>query len=145
MQDLIQTFGIDSGQLIAPYFLNYLLYISSGIVLLTIFATIYSWFTPYNELALIRAGHGAAALAFGGALIGFALTLAACAIYHSGFMAFIGWAFAAMLLQVLGYIVADRFLIPDLKQQILDNNIAVGGFVGALALVIGILNAGCLS
>jgi putative membrane protein len=144
MHDIIQTVGLDPEHLIAQYVLNYLLYVCSGVVLLTIFGTVYTWFTPYNELALIRAGHGAAALGFGGALIGFALTLAASAIYHASFMAFIGWAFAAMLLQLLGYVVTAR-LIPDLKQQILDNNMAVGGFVGAIALVIGILNAGCLS
>ena len=144
MQDIIQLSGVDFGHIVAPYFLNYLLYVCSGIVLITIFAKVYTWFTPYNEIALIRAGHGAAALSFSGTLIGFALTLAACAIYHASFLAFMGWALAAMLLQLLGYVVMAR-LIPDLKQQILDNNLAVGGFVGAVALVIGILNAGCLS
>jgi len=144
MQDIVQLSGVDFGHLVAPYLLNYLLYVTSGIMLVTIFAKVYTWFTPYNELALIRAGHGAAALSFAGTLIGFALTLAACAIYHASFIAFIGWALVAMLLQLLGYVVMAR-LIPDLKQQILDNNVAVGGLVGAVALVIGILNAGCLS
>ncbi len=144
MQDIIQLSGVDFGHMVAPYFLNYLLYVCSGILLVTIFGKVYTWFTPYNELALIRAGHGAAALSFAGALVGFALTLAACAIYHASFVAFIGWALAAMLLQLLGYVAMTR-LIPDLKQQILDDNMAVGGFLGAVSLVIGILNAGCLS
>jgi len=101
------------------------------------FSVIYMWFTPYNEMALIRAGHGAAALSFAGALIGFALTLAACAIYHTSFVAFMGWALAAMVVQLIGYVVTSR-LIPNLKQHMLDNNLAVGGFVGTVALALGI-------
>ena len=144
MQDLIQFVGQELSQLVTPFLLNYVLYLFGGVVFTFIFSVIYMWFTPYNEMALIRAGHGAAALSFAGALIGFALTLAACAIYHTSFVAFMGWALAAMIVQLLGYVVTSR-LIPNLKQHMLDNNIAVGGFVGAVALALGILNAGCLS
>ncbi len=144
MQDLLQTIGQEFNHIVTPYLLNYVLYLVGGGVLITIFSVIYMWFTPYNEMALIRAGHSAAALSFAGALIGFALTLAACAVYHASFVGFVGWALAAMLVQLLGYVITAR-LIPDLKQQMLDNNIAVGGFVGSVALAIGILNAGCLS
>ncbi len=144
MQDLIQFVGQEFGLLVTPFLLNYILYLFGGVIFLFVFAIIYSWFTPYNELALIRAGHGAAALSFAGAMIGFALTLAACAIYHTSFIAFLGWGLAAMIVQLVGYAVTSR-LIPNLKQQMLDNNVAVGGFVGAVALALGILNAGCLS
>ena len=144
MQDLMQYIGQELGHIVTPFLLNYLLYLASGIVFMFIFSAIYMRFTPYNELALIRAGHSAAALSFAGALIGFALTLAACAIYHASFVGFMGWAVAAMIVQLLGYVIT-AYLIPNLKQQMLDNNIAVGGFVGAIALALGILNAGCLS
>jgi putative membrane protein len=144
MQDLVQQIGQELGQMVTPYLLNYVLFLIGGSVLITIFSTIYMWFTPYSEMALIRAGHSAATLSFAGALIGFALTLAACAIYHASFVSFVGWALAAMVVQLLGYVITTR-LIPDLKQQMLDNNLAVGGFVGAIGLALGILNAGCLS
>lgn len=144
MQDILQFIGQEFGQIVTPYLFNYVIYLVSGGVLLTIFSTIYMWFTPYNEMAMIRAGHCAAALSYAGALIGFALTLAACAIYHASFIGFVGWALAAMLVQLVGYMITAR-LIPDLKQQMLDNNVAVGGLVGAVGLVLGILNAGCLS
>jgi putative membrane protein len=144
MQDLLQQIGTELSHMVTPYLLNYVLYLVGGGILITIFSTIYMWFTPYNEMALIRAGHSAAALSFAGAVIGFALTLAACAIYHASFISFVGWALAAMVVQLLGYVITAR-LIPDLRQQMLDNNIAVGGFVGAIGLVLGILNAGCLS
>lgn len=143
MQEVAQ-FGQEFGHVVMPFLLNYLLYLTSGILFLFVFSIIYMIFTPYGELALVRAGNSAATLSFGGALIGFALTLAACAIYHTSLIGFIGWATAAMIVQLLGYIIT-ACLIPNLKQQILDNNVAVGGFVGAIGLTLGILNAGCLS
>jgi putative membrane protein len=144
MQDLLQQVVLGLNHLVTPFLLSYLLYLASGIVLLTVVAAIYMRVTPYNELALIRAGHSAAALSFAGAMIGFALTLAACAIYHARFVGFVGWAFAAMIVQLFGYVMTT-LLIPNLKQEMLDNNVAVGGFVGVIGLVLGILNAGCLS
>lgn len=143
MQEVAQI-NQEFGQTIAPFLLDYLLYLSSGILFLFIFSIVYMLFTPYNELALIRAGNRSAALSYAGALIGFALTLAACAIYHTSLSGFIGWATAAMIVQLVGYIVTSR-LIPNLKQKILDDNCAVGGFIGVIGLVLGILNAGCLS
>lgn len=143
MQDVTQ-FGQNFGYVVSPFLLDYLLYLTSGILFLFIFSVIYMVCTPYRELALVRAGNGAATLSYAGALIGFALTLAACAIYHTSLIGFIGWATAAMIVQLLGYVVTC-WLIPNLKQHILDNNKAVGGFVGAIGLVLGILNAGCLS
>lgn len=143
MQEIAQ-FGQELNHMVTPFLMNYLLYLTSGILFLFIFSVIYMLFTPYRELALVRAGNSAATLSFAGALIGFALTLAACAIYHTSFVSFVGWAIAAMIVQLLGYVLTSC-LIPNLKQQILDNNVAVGGFVGAIGLVLGILNAGCLS
>ena len=43
-----------------------------AILLLVLFARIYTWLTPHDEVALIKANNPAAAVAFGGALIGFA-------------------------------------------------------------------------
>ncbi len=144
MHDFFIYVTQELNQLVTPYLLSYVTYLVCGLVLLMIFSSIYMWVTPYNEMALIRAGHGAAALSFAGAMVGFALTLAACAVYHASLISFVGWAFAAMVVQVLGYFVLSR-LIPNLREHMLNNNIAVGGFVGAVALAIGILNAGCLS
>ena len=53
----------------------FLAYFAVAIALVLIFVRIYTWVTPQDELTLIRANNPAAALAFGGALIGFALPL----------------------------------------------------------------------
>ena len=60
----------------------FLAYFAVAIILLLVFIRIYTWITPHSELELIRANNPAAALAFGGAVIGFAWPLSS-AITHS--------------------------------------------------------------
>ena len=93
---------------------------------------------------MIRAGHMAAALSFGGALIGFALTLASSAIFNASVVAYWGWALLAMLVQLIAYLAMTR-IIPNLHAALEANNVAVGAFLGAVSLTIGIINAACLS
>ncbi|MFZ3192995.1 MAG: DUF350 domain-containing protein [Moraxellaceae bacterium] len=126
------------------YFYRYLMYLSSGVALLLLFAVIYVRFTPYDELGLIRAGHTAAAFSFGGALIGFALTLASSAIFNASIIAYLGWALMAMLVQLIAYLAMTR-VIPNLHAALEANNVAVGGFMGAVSITIGMINAACLS
>ncbi|HSG50613.1 MAG TPA: DUF350 domain-containing protein, partial [Rheinheimera sp.] len=57
-------------------------YFALAILLLLVFVRIYTWVTPHDEFALIRANNVAAAVAFGGAIIGFAWPLAS-AVTHS--------------------------------------------------------------
>lgn len=126
------------------YFTRYLMYLLSGVVLLMGFAQVYVRFTPYNEIALIQSGHTAAAFSFGGALIGFALTLASSAIFNASIVAYLGWALMAMLVQLIAYLVMTR-VIPNLHDALEANNVAVGGFMGAVSITIGMINAACLS
>jgi putative membrane protein len=126
------------------YFYRYVMYLLGGLVLLLGFAVIYVKTTPYDEIALIKAGHTAAAISLGGAMIGFALTLASSAVFHSSFIGFVGWAIAAMVVQLIGYAAMSR-LMPNLHEALEANNTAVGGLLGAVSLSIGILNAACLS
>ena len=44
--------------------------------LLGLGATVYAWLTPWKEIRLIREGNAAAAVAFGGVLLGLAIPLA---------------------------------------------------------------------
>ena len=53
-----------------PGFENYLLYLLTATALIMAFFVIYTYITPIDEILLIRQGNNAAALSFGGALIG---------------------------------------------------------------------------
>lgn len=137
----MEMLTIDVGQLDAIY--RYVMYLLGGVFLLLCFGQVYVRVTPYDEMALIRAGVPAAALSFGGALLGFALTLAACALFHSSYLAYLGWALLSMLVQLLAYVAMSR-MIPDLAAALVNNNVAVGGFMAAVSLSLGVLNAACL-
>jgi putative membrane protein len=105
---------------------------------------IYCRMTPYDEVALIRAGNHAAALSLGGTLIGFALPIASALMHTPDYMQFLGWAAGAMLVQLLVFQVATRLLNMS-KAQIEADNAAFGGLLGAISLSIGLVNAGAIS
>ena len=110
-----------------------------------VFAAVYLHCTPPAELRLIREeGNVACALSFGGALVGFCLALAASIRQSVQVPDFVLWGLAAAVVQILVYFVATRF-VKDASAALARNNVAVGAFLGAVSVSIGLLNAACLS
>ena len=124
--------------------LNYLIHLLLAAVLLIAFFIIYTRVTPYNEVLLIRQGNQAAALSLGGAILGFSATIASSLMHMANYQQFFAWAFGAMVVQLLAYLVTTRLLRMS-KDQIESNNTAFGGLLGAIALAIGAINAACIS
>ena len=85
----------------------------TAIILMLAFLAIYVRITPYNELALIRAGNEAAAVSLGGAVIGFALPIAVSVAVSHNLYAMIGWGVVASVVQLLAFIAA-RLALPRL-------------------------------
>ena len=127
-----------------PAILNYLIHLLLAAVLLIAFFIIYTRVTPYNEVLLIRQGNQAAALSLGGAILGFSATIASSLMHTANYQQFFAWAFGAMVVQLLAYLVTTRLLRMS-KDQIESNNTAFGGLLGAIALAIGAINAACIS
>ena len=127
-----------------PAILNYLIHLLLAAGLLIVFFIIYTRVTPYNEVLLIRQGNQAAALSLGGALLGFSATIASSLMHTADYQQFFAWAFGAMVVQLLAYVVTTRLLRMS-KDQIESNNTAFGGLLGAISLSIGAINAACIS
>ena len=127
-----------------PAILNYLIHLLLAAGLLIVFFIIYTRATPYNEVLLIRQGNHAAALSLGGALLGFSATIASSLMHTADYQQFFAWAFGAMVVQLLAYVVTTRLLRMS-KDQIESNNSAFGGLLGAISLSIGAINAACIS
>ena len=127
-----------------PAILNYLIHLILAAALLIAFFIIYTRVTPYNEVLLIRQGNHAAALSLGGALLGFSATIASSLMHTADYQQFFAWAFGAMVVQLLVYLVTTRLLRMS-KDQIESNNSAFGGLLGAVSLSIGAINAACIS
>lgn len=128
---------------LTQYFL-YLKYMLGGILMLVLFAAVYIRITPARELHLIRNGNLACALSLGGALVGFCAALASSIAHSLSFFDFIVWGLAAAVIQIGVYFAAAR-LIPNAAVELENNNVAVGAFLCALSLSIGLLNAACLT
>ena len=122
----------------------YLLHLVTGCVLLAVFFAIYTWITPFDEIALIREGNMAAALSLAGAMIGFCLTLASGIVHSDGYELFMIWSAGAMVVQSLGYAAITRML-PQMNSAIEHSNAAMGVLMGLASLSLGIINAACLS
>ena len=75
---------------------DFLAYFVTGMVLLVVFATIYTLVTPQKELTLVRAGNAAATTAYLGALVGFSLPLASAAANSVSLVDFAIWAAGAV-------------------------------------------------
>jgi len=123
---------------------NFVMYFVSAVVLVGIFAFIYSRLTPWHEIALIRAGNNAAAISFGGALLGFILPLSSAIAHSVAFLDMIVWGVVALIVQLLVFL-GSRLFDADLKRRIEAGETAAAAKLGVLALGFGILNAACMS
>ena len=79
-------------------YLLYLQYMLAGIAMTVVFGAVYLRITPAEELRLIKNGNLACALSFGGALVGFCLTLASSIAHSVSFIDFILWGLAAAVI-----------------------------------------------
>lgn len=122
----------------------FLAYFAVAIVLVLVFVRIYTWVTPQDELALIKANNTAAALAFGGALIGFALPLSSAITHSLSLLDCAVWGAVALIVQVLTFVVL-RIAIRQLPERINQGEVATGVFSAAAAIAVGLINAACMS
>lgn len=123
---------------------GYLLHLITGFALVGVFVLVYLRLTPFAEIALIRKGCVAPALSFGGTLVGFSLTVASGILHLPDYASFLVWAITAMVVQLLAFLILER-LLPEMKQALEANNVAMGALIGAISLSIGLINGACLS
>jgi putative membrane protein len=124
-----------------PEFISFFLL---AIVLIALFCRFYTWITPQDELALIKENNSAAAIAFAGALIGFALPLSS-AITHSLSLADCAiWGAIALIVQVLTFAVV-RFTLRQLPERISKGETAAGIFSAGCSIAIGLINSACMT
>jgi putative membrane protein len=123
---------------------NFLAYFGLGIALVVVFLAIYVRVTPHREFALIRQGNLAASLSLSGALLGFCIPLASAITHSVAWWDMLLWGAIALVVQLLAY-GAVRLTLPNLSQDIAEGKNAQGLFLGTLSLVVGVLNAACMT
>lgn len=123
---------------------DFLIYLVLSVALLAAFAWLYDKVTPYDELTLIRNGNTAAAIAYGGAIIGLALPLASAVAHSVNPVDMIIWGVFALAVQVFVYFIVRR-LLPQLNDQIPENQCAPAVLLASMSIAAGIVNAACLT
>jgi putative membrane protein len=110
-----------------------------------IFKVIYQWVTPYNEGKLIREGNVAAALALGGALVGYVLPLASALSNTVTLLEFCAWAALAGVLQIAAFTLVRVVVMKDVTARIERGETAAGVYLLSISLAVGVLNAACMT
>jgi putative membrane protein len=123
---------------------EFFLYFVAAAVLTVIFIAIYTRITKHNEIALIKENSTAAALAFSGSLIGFALPLASTMINSINIVEMVLWGLVALIVQVLVYLFI-RLPMPRISERIEAGEVAAGIWLGTCSIVAGILNAASMT
>lgn len=122
----------------------FLAYFATGIVLLVAFATVYSLVTPQREYTLMRSGNSAAATAYLGALLGFSLPLASAAANSVSIVDFVIWAVIGAVIQLFAFGLAAATQ-KGLASRITSGEMGAGLWAGGIALIVGLLNAACMT
>lgn len=124
-------------------FPNFVVYFSVGGLFTALFALLYVNLTQH-DIALIRTGNHAAAIALVGALLGFEAPLAVVIARSAALVDLAVWGIVALFVQLAGFI-ATRMVLPHLPQAIVDGNIADAVLLAGVSLTLGILTAGCMA
>ena len=125
---------------------NFALYFGVAIVLLVVFKSVYGLATPHAEWKLIKEEKStAAAIGFGGAIIGFAIALAG-AVSNSGDLIDFGvWGLIALIAQVISFSIVRFIFMPKITSRIENNEVSAGIVLGATNIAVGFINAACMT
>ncbi|QJI43911.1 DUF350 domain-containing protein [Pseudomonas sp. ADAK2] len=124
--------------------LGFVTYIIGAAVLFGLFQFIYTRITPHKEFELIRSGNVAAAIALGGAIIGFAIPASNVIAYSISILDFVVWAVIAAFVQLLAFLMTS-LVLKGTSERIRNGEIAAGIYVAAVAISVGMLNAACMT
>ena len=107
-------------------------------------AIIYALFTPWKEIALIREGNAAAAVAFSGVLLGLAIPLATSLSVSTSLKDIALWGVATVVLQLLSFRIVD-LLLTGLPQRIREGEVAAAVLLVGAKLSTALILAAALT
>lgn len=123
----------------------FLLAFGTALAFLIAFQFVYQLVTPHDERKLIREGNVAAAVAFGGALIGYALPVASAMTQAHSLGEFAAWAALAGLIQIVAFWIVRRIVVSDVSHRIERGELPIALWMGAISIAIGLINAASMT
>jgi putative membrane protein len=110
-----------------------------------IFAALYRLVTPHDEGKLIRQGNVAAAIALGGAVLGYVIPLASALTQTHSLIEFAAWAVLAGVIQIATFWVVRRVALPDVSTRIENGEVASAVYLLLISVAVGVINAACMT
>ncbi|WP_414828076.1 DUF350 domain-containing protein [Alteromonas sp. H39] len=125
---------------------NFAIYFGISIVFLFVFKIIYALVTPHDEWKLVKEEKNvAAAVGFGGALIGFAIALGGAASNSTALIDFGIWGVVAIIAQSLAFALLRFTFMPKIAERINNNEVSAGVMLASMSIAVGLLNAACMT
>lgn len=125
---------------------NFGLYFGISIVLLFVFKIAYALVTPHDEWKLVKDDRNtAAAVGFGGAIVGFCIALAGAVSNSESLIDFGIWGFVALVAQVLAFLLLRFSFMPKIAERIDNQEVSAGIMLASMSIGVGMLNAACMS
>lgn len=122
------------------------LYFGLSVLFLFVFKIVYAFVTPHDEWKLVKEDKNtAAAIGFGGALIGFAIALSGAAANSVSIIDFAVWGVVAIIAQSLAFALLRFTFMPKIAERINNNEVSAGTMLAAMSIAVGLLNAACMT
>ena len=118
----------------------------AGVMLVMLFlgGVLYALLTPYKEISQIREGNAAAAVAFGGVIVGLAIPLAAALSASNSLREIAIWGAATVVVQLLVFRITDIVLM-GLPQRVQEGEVSAAVLLVAAKLAAALVLAAAVS
>jgi putative membrane protein len=128
-------------------YIGFIIFFLTALALVVVFLYLYALVTPYDDYKLIFEDNNiAAALGFGGAIIGVSIPLYSALVNSVSYTDFVIWGVIAILIQLIFALVVTRISGKySLESKISQGVVPVGILMAFLSICIGLLNAGSMS
>ena len=121
-------------------------YFGISLLFLIAFKAVYAIVTPHAEWKLIKEEKNtAAAVGFGGAMVGFALAVASAASNSVSLVDFAIWAGVALVAQLLAFYTVRIFFMPKIVSRLENNEVSAGVILAATNIAVVLMNAACMT
>ncbi|HEY5071585.1 MAG TPA: DUF350 domain-containing protein [Caulobacteraceae bacterium] len=121
-----------------------LLHALVALVLLTAGTTLYALITPHRDIHQIRRGNAAAAVSFGGVIVGLALPLAVSLTASTSLVDVAIWGLAAIFIQLAVFRLTD-IVLHGLPQRIAEGELAAAALLVSAKLATAIILAAAIA
>lgn len=121
-----------------------LLHATVTVLLLLVGATVYAMLTPHKEITLVRAGNAAAALSFGGVLVGLAIPLGVSLAASTSLLEIVVWGVATIAVQLFVFRIAD-LILRGLPARIAAGEVSAATLLAAAKIATAIILASAVA